>query len=80
MRRKPLPRKLATRLWCAGAAALLCMAQTELVYAHPLAPSLLEIIESETGRAEVTWKTPAVRAPGRQMRPRLPSFCRNRFP
>lgn len=75
MRRELLPGKPATGLWFWCAAALLFMVQTGRVDAHPMAPSLLEIIESETGRAEVTWKTPAVQTPGRQMRPRLPSFC-----
>ncbi|HET6467618.1 MAG TPA: HupE/UreJ family protein [Geminicoccaceae bacterium] len=43
--------------------------------AHPLAPSLLEIVEQEPGRAEVRWKTPVARAPGAAMRPLLPPAC-----
>jgi hypothetical protein len=57
------------------AAALLFMVQASGVMAHPMAPSLLEVTESEKGRAEVTWKKPMTRIPGREMRPRLPSFC-----
>jgi hypothetical protein len=43
--------------------------------AHPLAPSLLELREQGSGRVEVTWKTPAVAAPGERLRPLLPSTC-----
>lgn len=42
---------------------------------HPLAPSLLEIEEEEPGRAVVAWKTPALRVPGAELRPVLPSDC-----
>ena len=73
MRLRSLQHGRATGLCCA--AALLFMVQAAGVWAHPLAPSLLEVTESETGRAEVTWKTPMTRIPGREMRPRLPSFC-----
>ena len=73
MRLRPLPKRRATKL--SLAAALIFMVQASGVMAHPMAPSLLEVTESEAGRAEVTWKTPMTRIPGREMRPRLPSFC-----
>jgi hydrogenase/urease accessory protein HupE len=44
--------------------------------AHPLAPSLLQIEETEAGRAEVLWKTPLLRVPGSDLRPVLPEHCR----
>jgi hypothetical protein len=40
-----------------------------------MAPSLLEITESETGPTEVMWKTPALLNAGGPVRPRLPSSC-----
>jgi hydrogenase/urease accessory protein HupE len=45
-------------------------------HAHPLAPSLLQIEETEPGRAEVLWKTPLLRVPGSDLRPVLPEHCR----
>jgi hydrogenase/urease accessory protein HupE len=45
------------------------------VTAHPLAPSLLEIVEDAPGHAEVRWKTPAKKVPGAKMRPLLPPHC-----
>ena len=43
--------------------------------AHPMAPSLLEIVESAPGHAAVVWKTPVTRVPGSRMRPVLPPQC-----
>jgi hydrogenase/urease accessory protein HupE len=43
--------------------------------AHPLAPSLLEIVEAAPGHADVRWKTPANKMPGATMRPVLPPHC-----
>ncbi|MFO1519638.1 MAG: HupE/UreJ family protein [bacterium] len=43
--------------------------------AHPLAPSLLEIIEKTPGNAEVLWKTPLMKIPGEALRVELPSGC-----
>ena len=34
------------------------------VRAHPLAPALLDLRESEAGRIEVSWKTSRLRIPG----------------
>jgi hypothetical protein len=71
---KYLPNRRASTLFLA--VALLFIVQAAGVRAHPMAPSLLEVTESETGWAEVTWKTPITRTPGWEMRPRLPSFCK----
>lgn len=43
--------------------------------AHPLAPSLFELHETEPGRVEVRWKTPARAAPGASPQPVLPGHC-----
>jgi hydrogenase/urease accessory protein HupE len=43
--------------------------------AHPLAPSLLEIVETIPGLAEVRWKTPLQQVPGAALNPRLPPLC-----
>ncbi|WP_191057719.1 HupE/UreJ family protein [Geminicoccus harenae] len=43
--------------------------------AHPMGPSLLEIVEDAPGHAEVRWKTPAAKVPGEAMRPVLPEHC-----
>ncbi len=44
-------------------------------FAHPLAPALLELRESESGRVEVTWKRSALRVPGSDLQPILPADC-----
>lgn len=43
--------------------------------AHPMAPSLLEIVESSPGTASVRWKTPIAKVPGDRMVPRMPPHC-----
>jgi len=43
--------------------------------AHPMAPSLLEIVESTPGHATVVWKMPVTRVPGSRTRPVLPPQC-----
>jgi hydrogenase/urease accessory protein HupE len=45
------------------------------VSAHPLAPSLLEIIEDAPGHASVQWKTPINKVPGSDATPQLPPQC-----
>lgn len=45
------------------------------VAAHPLAPSLLEIVEGSTGQTSVLWKTPLARVPGMALEPVLPRQC-----
>ncbi len=43
--------------------------------AHPLAPAVLELRESASGRVDVIWKTPLLRAPGATAEPVLPVWC-----
>ncbi|MEH6551293.1 MAG: HupE/UreJ family protein [Pseudomonadales bacterium] len=43
--------------------------------AHPLAPSLLELRENDSGLVEVKWKTPLKSAPGSRISPVLPAHC-----
>jgi hypothetical protein len=43
--------------------------------AHPLAPSLLEVVERAPGDVLVRWKTPAKRVPGSRLAPVLPPEC-----
>jgi hypothetical protein len=44
--------------------------------AHPLAPSLLDVRLATDGRAEVTFKTPALQPAGTRIEPVLPDHCR----
>lgn len=43
--------------------------------AHPMAPSLLEVIEVSPGQSNVLWKTPLARVPGVDLEPLLPKTC-----
>lgn len=43
--------------------------------AHPLAPSLLELRQSDGGRFAVRWKTSAFRPTGAHLAPVLPEWC-----
>lgn len=43
--------------------------------AHPLAPSLLELHETEPGSVRIRWKTPARAARGAVPKPVLPAHC-----
>ena len=58
-------------------AALGCAAQAA---AHPLAPSLLALRETDAGRVEVEWKVPLAGVPGTVARPVLPPGCRDASP
>src|SRR5262249_29283701 len=49
--------------------------QRDGAWAHPLAPSLLELHETSGGRAEMTWKMPLLRAPGAAPEPGLSPRC-----
>ena len=69
-------RKCVGRLAHVFLLALMALGLSAPALAHPLAPSLLEIVEREPGRAEVKWKTPAVVVPGSELRPVLPAHCR----
>jgi hypothetical protein len=55
------------------AVALLLLAGSAV--AHPLAPSLLEVVERAPGDVLVRWKTPAKRVPGSRLAPVLPPEC-----
>lgn len=44
--------------------------------AHPLAPSLLDVHALGSGRIDVVWKVPQLRAPGAAASPVLPDRCR----
>jgi len=43
--------------------------------AHPLAPSLLDLVESEAGVFDVTWKASLLQPTGADVRPELPARC-----
>ncbi len=45
------------------------------LYAHPLSPALLELVENEGHTVAVRWKTSAVRLPGAAYQPVLPAHC-----
>jgi hydrogenase/urease accessory protein HupE len=56
-----------------GLGATLLAAETS---AHPLAPALLELIETAPGVGEVRWKTARLRPRGMDIAPELPAACR----
>ncbi|MEJ8570277.1 HupE/UreJ family protein [Microbaculum marinum] len=58
-----------------GVLALLLLSAAGELAAHPLAPSLLEIVEGGAGQVDVRWKTPANKVPGSDLRPSLPAHC-----
>ncbi|HLE24429.1 MAG TPA: HupE/UreJ family protein [Thermodesulfobacteriota bacterium] len=64
-----------TILLLSSAVVWVAMPFQEATQAHPLAPSLLEIVERAPGRVEVRWKTPATDVPGAELRPLLPPQC-----
>ncbi|MCP4004195.1 MAG: HupE/UreJ family protein [bacterium] len=55
-------------------AVLLLIAPT--VRAHPLAPSLLEVVVREDGRVKLLFKTPVVQPRGARLEPVYPESCR----
>ena len=55
-----------------GSAALV----PRTVAAHALAPSLFQVRETGSGRAEVLWRTPVVGVPDAALRPVFPPDCR----
>ncbi len=57
-------------------AGILLLATTSQVFAHALAPSLLELREESAGRYAVLWKTPRMQRPGADLRPILPAHCK----
>ncbi len=48
---------------------------SSVVSAHPMAPSLLELIEVAPGKSTVLWKTPLARVPGVDLEPVMPGNC-----
>jgi len=50
------------------------------VGAHPLAPSLLELLELGGGRVELTLRSPSLRASSTPLTPTLPARCRSLSP
>jgi hydrogenase/urease accessory protein HupE len=63
-----------------SAAILLVVLATVRAYAHPLAPSVLELREQDDGRIAVSWKVPSARIPGTSATPILPASCRDVTP
>ena len=57
------------------AAATVLLVLAGAAAAHPLAPSLLELVERAPGDVRVRWKTPAKRVPGSRLAPVLPAEC-----
>lgn len=53
----------------------LLVLSTQTASAHPLAPALLELRETGSGRVEVMWKRSALRVPGSDLQPILPEDC-----
>lgn len=48
---------------------------TREVYAHPLAPALLELNAEADGRVDVLWKTSRLRPRGLDLQPKFPAPC-----
>lgn len=60
-----------------AAALLLAVAGRAVpAFAHALDPVLFELRERPDGRVDVTWKAPNAKVPGVDLRPMLPSECR----
>src|SRR5262249_45063337 len=62
--------------FAAIAACLLAVLVPSVSQAHGLAPAFLSLRETGTGQFEVTWKSAALRLPGTNVAPILPSRCR----
>jgi len=60
----------------AVAVVALVVSMAPQVWAHPLSPALLELIEDERGTVAVTWRTADVRLRGAHFAPWLPEICR----
>jgi hypothetical protein len=72
--RRARPRRIAELLAAlAGGLALASAAG-----AHPLAPSLLELLEQADGGVAVRFRTPRLQSPGAALVPELPATCRAR--
>jgi hydrogenase/urease accessory protein HupE len=53
-----------------------CFLSAETVFAHPLAPALLDVEEVAGGRVEVRWKTSPLKVPGSNVEPVMPEHCK----
>jgi HupE/UreJ protein len=60
--------------------ALLALLGPGLAAAHPLAPSLLELRETDPGRIAVLWRRPQLLPVGARPEPLLPGRCRTAAP
>ena len=65
----------ATLSRCGWLWLLLVLALSAPAGAHPLAPSLLDVREGESGQVDVTWKTSLLQPTGSDLRPELPPHC-----
>jgi hydrogenase/urease accessory protein HupE len=61
---------------CGFLVALALLAGAELVVAHPLAPSLLDVREAPSGHTAVLWRRPVLLPVGAHPEPVLPARCR----
>lgn len=66
---------MRTRTRHGGAFGLALVFLAGGAWAHPLAPSLLELSEGGEGRTAMTWRTPRVRVAGSRLEPDTPSGC-----
>lgn len=73
IRQKRVGRILMRKLFCL---CLFVFIFPFSLFAHPLAPSLLELVEISPGQAEVLWKTPLTRIPGMALEPVFPQGCK----
>ncbi len=61
--------------------ATLALAMAGPARAHPLAPTLLEMIQRPGSTVfDVVWKTSVLRVPGSDLKPSLPAHCQSRDP
>jgi hydrogenase/urease accessory protein HupE len=58
------------------ASSLVALLMAAPLFAHPLAPSLLELRERGAGSVGVEWKVPRAEVPGTAATPLLPARCR----
>jgi hydrogenase/urease accessory protein HupE len=68
-----MPRRMSKLLPLLIVMATLLIAS--LASAHPLAPALLSLEESESGEVAVRWKISRLRPTGTDVRPNLPAHC-----
>lgn len=54
---------------------LILLASVGSCAAHPLAPTLYDVVETQAGRLQVQWKSPRSQASGNQLQPEFPAGC-----